>query len=564
MAARRGPLVRLTCWPFPFLAVATLAVLALRALYLWRFGWDAGWMNWGYLAHGKAYALRGAEAMEELPLTVLLLVLFRRLGAESLGAIGATYLASHLAFALGTLGLGNFLWPEASPRRRIILLLVVALTPLLATVAGYRNLGVLVGAATLTGALALGVASAARPRPCGWSLLGAGLLALLAASARFESLAGIACGAVVLLVLGRSLAGVHWPRLAALVLLGGAVAGSLVSAKLRHRPEGPPGASENYGFYTFYDGLPFLMWPSSRDEDEFGRYRASVRFFGTYAENGGSIARALVTHPRAALLRIAAKPVDFLGALGWPGSLTPVGLVLAALGLRGLRWGRLADGTFERGWVLLAYAGPLAVLFVPSSAPAYFLTVAPPLLLAMARGTDRLVAGLSDRAAALAGAAVALAAVLAIVLLGKKDVANSPVFTELARYLEGRCREGCLVSYLPQQVRTQAWVDLEAGSPFPVAGRAESRVLGRSDPEFERGFDFRERIRRARRSGYRGPVLYVQADIATFRAFHPDFDRELGWQGAVDLAGAREELRLERGKDSVRIYELSLPASPPP
>ena len=34
VAARRGPLVRLVSWPFPFLAVATLAVLALRALYL--------------------------------------------------------------------------------------------------------------------------------------------------------------------------------------------------------------------------------------------------------------------------------------------------------------------------------------------------------------------------------------------------------------------------------------------------------------------------------------------------------------------------------------------------
>jgi len=540
-----------------FLLLAAVVVLALRALYLLRFGWDGGWMNWGYLAHAKAYALHGGEAMEEPPLSVLLLVFFRRLGATPLQALGATYLAAQLVLALGTLGLSDFVSPDASRRRRLLVLLAVAVTPLLSTVTGYRNLGALVGAATLTAALALAAGATVRRRlPVGW-LLATALFGCLAAAARFEALAGVVCGAAVLLVAGRSLASVHWPRLAGAVLLAGALLGTAASAALRHRPEGPPEASENYAFYTFYDGLPFVLWPSVRDEDEFSRYRTSVRYFGSYAENRGSIARALLTHPGWGLVRVVAKPLDFIGALGWVGSLTPLGLLLAAVGLRRLSWRRGPSGTLARGWLLLAYAGPAALLFVPSSAPAYFLTVAPPLLLAMARGTDRVLALLPRRSALLVGVGLAAAGVLGIALLGKRDVTNSPVFTDLARYLEGRCREGCLVSYLPQQVRTQAWVDLEAGSPFPIAGRAESRVLGRTTPDFEQGFELRRRIERARRSGFQGPVLYVEADISSFRAFHPVFDRELSWQGAVDLSHAREELRLQRGGDTVRVFLLA-------
>jgi hypothetical protein len=154
------------------------------------------------------------------------------------------------------------------------------------------------------------------------------------------------------------------------------------------------------------------------------------------------------------------------------------------------------------------------------------------------------------------GAVLAVAGVVGIVVFGKQDVANSSVFTELAHYLEVRCRGGCLVSYLPQQVRTQAWVDLEAGSPFPVAGRAESRVLGTTAPEFAQGFDLRRRIERARQGGFSGPVLYVEANISSFRAFHPDFDRELAWQGDVDLSLAREEMSLQHGGDVVRVFEL--------
>ncbi|HMK72828.1 MAG TPA: hypothetical protein VK454_05795, partial [Myxococcaceae bacterium] len=108
----------------------------------------------------------------------------------------------------------------------------------------------------------------------------------------------------------------------------------------------------------------------------------------------------------------------------------------------------------------------------------------------------------------------------------------------------------------PQQVRTQAWVDLEAGSPFPIAGRAESRVLGTTPPEFAQGFDFVRRVERARRSGFHGPVLYVEADVSSFRAFHPDFDRELVWQGPVDVSSAREELSLVRDGDAVRVFDM--------
>jgi hypothetical protein len=542
--------------PGLFLLAASALTLGVRALYLARFGWDGGWMNWGYLAHAKTLALQGGVTMEEPALTPLLLVLFRHTGLSSLQAMGALYLVGHLGLALGTFGLATFVWPRASPRRRLILVLVVALTPLLSTVAGYRNLGALVGASGLVCALALALKAAERPRLSLLELGGATFFAVLASTARFEALAGVLCGAVVLLVLGRAFAGVHGARTASIALLVGGLLGAGASAALR-RPAGPAQASHNYAFYTFYDGLPYLLWPSfSEDDDEFVRYRTSVQYLGTYAENHGSLVRALVLHPRGAFLRVVAKPVDFLGALGWFGSLTPLGLLLVALGLRKLPWRRQEDGTLARGWALLAYLGPFLMLWVPASAPPYFLTVAPPLLLALTRGLDMTTARLGARTAWLLGVGAVAAALVLIASFGKKDLANSPVFNEVAAYLESRCPTGCLVSFLPQAIRAQAWVELEAGSPFPAGGRSESRVLGESGAEYQRGFDFEERVRRARRAGFQGPVLYVETRASSFQPFHEVFDGELKWQGAVDLTRLQEEKHFERGGDSVNIYVL--------
>jgi hypothetical protein len=531
-------------------------VLAVRGLYLARFGWDAGWMNWGYLAYAKVLALRGAVAMEEPPLTPTLLFLFRRMGLNALQAVGALYLLAHLCLALGTLLLGDFVWPGASHRRRLILLLLVTFTPLLSTVAGYRNLGVLVGAAALALALGLALSAAARPQPSPGLLLGALGFALVAGVARFEALAGVLCGGLVLAVAGRRLADVRWPRLAAAALLLGGLLGTLGAAELRHRA-GPPKASRDYALYTFYDGLPYLLWPRlSGDDDEFARYRTSMKYFGSYAENGGSLSRALLTHPGAALLRFAVKPVDFVGALGWVGSLTPLGLLFLWLGLRNVRWREGAGRQWPRAWALLAYAGPWAVLLVPSSAPAYFVMVAPPLLLAIARGVDVWTARLRPARARVLGAACVVAGLVAVFFFGKRDVANSPVFNQAAAFLESRCATGCVVNFLPQPLRDQAWVNLEAASPFPRIEDRESMVLDTERPELERGYDFRTRVQRARQAGFVGPVLYVQSQVNSFSAFHPVFDVALKWEGSVDLREAREEGRFRQGEDEVVIFQL--------
>lgn len=542
--------------PALFLAGAVVFVLAVRLLYLVRFGWDAGWMNWGYLAYGKIIALHGTAAMQEPPLTPLLLYVFRRAGLDALQAVAGVYLLMHLVLALGTLLLGDFVWPGA-PRRRLILLLLLALTPLLSTVAGYRNLGALVGAAGLVAALALAFSLSARPRLSLLRLGGASLLACFAGAARFEALAGVLCGGAVLFLVGRRLVGVRWPRVAGTALLAGGLLGAVAAAAVHRPPPGEPETSRDYALYTFYDGLPYLLWPNHReDEDEFARYRTSMRLFGTFAENHGSLARALLTHPGAAVVRFAAKPVDFLGALGWVGSLTPLGLLFLWLGLRNVRWKADGGGMLSRGWALLAYAGPWAVLFVPTAAPAYFVTVAPPLLLIIARGVDVSTARLSPRTARALGACAVVAGVLAVGLFGKKDVANSPVFNQAAAFLETRCAAGCVANFLPQPLRTQAWVELEAGSEFPKLPGREERALAAELPEVARAYAFSARVQRAREAGFAGPVLYVQSRVNSFSAFHPVFDQALRWEGKVDLSQARQEARFVHDGDEVLVYAL--------
>jgi hypothetical protein len=547
--------------PVLFLVGGSLLVLAVRLLYLARFGWDAGWMNWGYLAYGKAIALHGTAAMQEPPLTPLLLFAARRAGLDALHAVGAVYLLAHLGLALGTLLLGHFIWPGAAPRRQRILLLLVAFTPLLSTVAGYRNLGVLVGAACLVLALALAFSVTARPVLSPLLLCGATLVALLAGAARFEALAGVLSGGVVLFALGRRLRGLPWPRAAATALLVGGLLGAWGADAFRRPQPGLPPPARDYALYTFYDGLPYLLWPKhGEDDDEFARYRTSMKYFGSHADNHGSLARALLTHPGAALLRSAAKPFDFLGALGWVGSLTPVGLFFLWLGLRKVAWrGPPTEGGLPRAWALLAYAGPWAVLWVPTSAPAYFVMVAPPLLLAIARGVDRSMEHLGGKTQRLLGVCAVVTGVLAVAFFGKQDIANSPVFNQAAAFLEARCAQGCVVNFLPQPLRTQTWVDLEAKSTFPRISEREDRVLEAELPEVARGYAFAARVQHAREAGFAGPVLYVQSRVHSFTAFHPVFDQELRWEGTVDLEAARSEARFVHGDDEVLVYAVSNP-----
>src|SRR6185295_13896501 len=89
----------------------------------------------------------------------------------------------------------------------------------------------------------------------------------------------------------------------------------------------------DYAFYTFYDGLPFLLYPKFT-LSEYERYHASVRYFGSFAQNHGSLLHALLSHPLWAIARVAAKAVDMLGVLLWPQSLTPIGVAAAISGVR--------------------------------------------------------------------------------------------------------------------------------------------------------------------------------------------------------------------------------------
>jgi hypothetical protein len=533
---------------------ALALVLALRILYLLRFGWDPNWMGFTLLGQARSLAL-GTGGFEEAPLAPALLVAARMAGLSGAGALGAVYLIGHVVFVLGALGLASFVWPDATQRRRYAFALSVALLPLLAAVWGHGNVAPLLGAALAVSALALAGALATRARASVSLWVATALVGALAAGSRYEGLACTLGAALVLAALGRSMDGVRRPWGAAAALAAGAAAALAGTWALRAGAGAT--ASPNYGFYTFYDGLPFLMWPDVPEQiDEYGRYVASMGYFGSFAENEGSVLRALLANPGAAVVRFLAKIPDLAGSLVWVESLSPVGALLAVVGLRRLRTTDAPRGR-TRAWILLAYAGPLAILFVPAPSPPYFLAIVFPLLVAVARGVDRLAAPLSPRAAtALAATAVAAGAAL-IGLWGRTDFASTPVFAEAAAFLEQRCRQGCLANYLPQGITTQAWVDLEAGAPLPVRdGRSEAFVLGRDPPEFRRGFRYHERVRRARAAGWRGPVLYVRFEIATVPAVHPVFHRGPQYEGPIDLSHAVVERRFERGRDRVTVYLL--------
>jgi hypothetical protein len=300
------------------------------------------------------------------------------------------------------------------------------------------------------------------------------------------------------------------------------------------------------------------MWPNVKeDDDEYGRYRASMWYFGSSEENRGSALWALTNHPRAAVLRVLTKPLDVIASLGWIGSITPLGLVVAWLGLRGLRRRAREGQALAPGWVLLAYAGPAALLWVPASAPPYMIAVAAPIVLAMARGIDHAMSRFAvGQRRALAGTA-AVTALASVALVGKADVMNSRALNQAAGFLEEKCRAGCVTNVLPQSIRVQAWVDLESAAPLPLRRpRAEERVFTQADEETQRAHRFDERVSRAWKSGFVGPVLWIETRIDSFQAFHPVFDRERAWEGTLSLPAAREERRFEDGRDRVIVYSL--------
>ena len=327
-----------TTWSTRTILGGVTAVLTARLAYLARYGWDLGWMNLGYLEHARLIALGRTQIAEEQPLAYFALTGARLLGLTALQANEAVYLFAHLAFALGALGLARFIWPDATARRRLSLLATVALVPLLGSQSGRNNLGVTLAAGLTVAALALtsNLALATRLRRTGKvGLVAAALLAAMASSGRYEALGACAAGAALLWFLGGRMPGVPGHRRSALALAAGASAGLLAVVVIRRMMAGDATADKTYAFYTFYDGLPLLMYPHLPGT-EYGRYRASAAYFGSFAEHHGSLAHALLHHPGFALLRFLTKPVDMAAVLLWVYGLTPVGVGLAVLGLRGI------------------------------------------------------------------------------------------------------------------------------------------------------------------------------------------------------------------------------------
>ena len=158
-------------------------------------------------------------------------------------------------------------------------------------------------------------------------------------------------------------------------------------------------------------------------------------------------------------------------------------------------------------------------------------------MLAVARGTDRLVHGWAPGRVRLLAGAIIVAGVALIVAAGKAGVTNSRAINLAVPYLEERCREGCLTNVLPQALRDQTWVVTDVGAPFPPREhRSELTITGAVPKVRLAAYDYCERVQRSRAGGFRGPVLYVDARVRSFRAFDPDFDPEVRYQGSVDLS----------------------------
>ena len=559
-----GRLSPTPAWSASIFLWALAAVLAARLLYLARYGWDLGWMNLLYLERARVIALALIEPSEEQPLAFLALVAARRLGLDAREANEVVYLVAHLLLALGTLGIARFVWPEIAARRRRTLVATLAVVPLLASQSGRNNLGVSLGVGLAASALALAATAAAATTRSRVVAMGAtvlvGVAAALASMGRYEALMTCLGAALVFALLGASMPDVPRPRGAALALGLGAVGGLTVVIALRHALGGDAGADKTYAFYTFYDGLPLLMYPHPH-ATEYQRYAASVGIFGTFADNHGSVLRALGRHPGFALLRILTKPVDQLAALSWYHGLTPVGVALAAVGARrGARPSNSKGSTRQarsRVWLLAAYLLPLGMLFIPQQNPAYYLSIAVPLVLMVARGADLVGARLRPERARALGAATVVAALTLVIVAGKGSISNSRAINTAVPYLEQRCRDGCLTNVLPQALRDQVWVVTDAGAPLPPREHRNEQSIFRSRTAAPSGpYEFCGRVRRSRAGGFAGPVLYVDADIKTFTAFDPDFDPEVRLQGAVDRTGLVAERRFSTGPDVVVVYNL--------
>ena len=395
------------------------------------------------------------------------------------------------------------------------------------------------------GLLTLAAAAAALGTTCRTEAAAAtGLMALLLVAARWKGAAG---------ALPRRIA-------AAGALLAGVLLGVALTLALSWRLRGTAQlGSPTYLFYTFYDGLPWLMRPRIlKLPSEYGRYLASADLFGGFDANHGSVRAALFAHPGKAILRFVLKVPDLVAGASTVRGLTPLGIPLAILGLLRVR-GVGAVATQSRAPLLLAFLGPIALLMIPPASDFYLLAAVFPVLLAIAAGLEAVLARLTESTFRRAMAASLLVATATIVLVGRTQRSSSRTVNAAGAYLEKECRTGCLTNYLPESLAGLVWRDVEAGAPLPrKIKRSEPFVTGRFPAGFAEGCRFDARLREARRRVYDGPILYADFRVGSARLFSDQFDPERRLEGAVDVSRAKLRQRFDDGGDSIAIYELSL------
>jgi len=538
----------------PVITVA--AVLPLRVLYLARSGPDPRWMNANYLLNAKTL-LVGVPQLHGPPMPELLLLGLRRIGLDGVAAIDAVYLLAHVSFAVGIAVLARALWPALPNARSFALVVLTAALPALAGDDGFDNIGVALGAGLLV--LTFGLACVATAdRPSLVRLIGVAVTAAAACATRNEALLGVTALAALLLVLGGRVEGVRSPRVVATTLIVGAIVSVTVTATLRDLLTGRAElASPTYAFYTFYGGLPRSLCQAPCPS-EYSSYAESVRRFGSFDENHGRLALALIRHPGAALLRLGAQLTAWLSCLLDVRGVA-VALPLAAFGSL-LAWrGRRRDSRLvRRGTLLAAYLAPAAVLYIPPAITEYFLLCLPVVLLAAAFGAGAIASRLPGAVGGAVGAlALAAGALGASTGFGHRGPSSPLVIRQVAADLEQRCHAGCLVNYPPPHLAAEAWVDLEAGAPLPAKTIHDERfVFDRPTPELRVRAEFRQRVARARAAGYRGPVLYVAVNTRVPAYSDLGFDRLHEWEGPVDLTHAVLERRFTDAEGEIDLWSF--------
>jgi hypothetical protein len=539
-------------------------VLAFRALYLLRFGGDPGWMNLNFLLEAKA--MRFGNAVElRMPLLRILLFGLRDSGGGGALSLAAIYLFAHVLLAIGIFYLGRAVLGKG-PRIRAALAIAVAIVPLFATDSGYRNISCTLGAGLFAALAALLVLPRSRLMVLRF---GAALgLAAAAASCRPESALCVAGLTAALAIAGRRVGTGRWGAATAAVgLLIGIVLAELSNRTLAIT-RGSAGVvwGASYSFYAFYNSSPLLLrivsslrHPGST-ATEYLRYLASVSLFGGFAENHGSILRALTSHPGKAALWLAVKPFDLPATILLPDSLTPLVVVpYAATVVRFRREGfRKASQSLAPLW--LAFAAPFIfdLEWTQALHAPYLLFLAPFLLLLAIWGIEPWL----DRASATNLRTLSLVSVVAaglfVGLAGSRDRSTSPALRSATDWLQQQCAAtGCLVNALPQSMEAQGWADFQAGAPLPPKDkRAEDFVRGRYPEGYQESVRWSNRLAKARDNGWLGPVLYVRPMTSLLKCFSDDFDPEHRLEGSPNLDGAPSVARFGDESDRVDIFDL--------